>query len=91
MLRDKFILFYDVELLAPCSTPKLEDSLSSAVHNYSFNTCPDSPMAGSRLLHPKTEDALCRGEIGVKLGPQTWYSEYLDLEQMKWQGLGKAA
>jgi hypothetical protein len=57
IFRNKLI-FYGEELLAPRSTPQLEDHPLSAVRD-----CLPS-ISGGRLLHPQPEDAPCRGDKG---------------------------
>jgi hypothetical protein len=56
------LFFYGVELLAPLSTPKLEDHPLSTVRDCLFNIFAATSIPGGRLLHPQPEDAPCRGE-----------------------------
>jgi hypothetical protein len=43
------------ELLAPCSTSKLQDHPSSEARDF-------LSVSGGHLLHPEPEDASCRGD-----------------------------
>jgi hypothetical protein len=59
-------LFYG-ELLAPRSTPKLEDHPLSAVRDCLFIYSQLPSKSGGRLLHPQSEDAPCRGDKSVNI------------------------
>jgi len=56
------ICFYGEELLAPCSTSKLEDHPLSAAYDCFFNMFTATLQIGGRLLHPQPETAPCHGD-----------------------------
>jgi len=51
-------------LLAPRSTPKLEDHPLSAVRDCLFNIFTATLLIWRPSLHPQPEDAPCRGDKG---------------------------
>jgi hypothetical protein len=56
------LFFYGEDLLAPRSTPKLEDYPLSAVLDCLFNIFAATPIFAGRLLHPQPEDAPYRDD-----------------------------
>jgi len=56
------IRFYGEELLAPRSTPKLEDHPFSAVRNCLFNIFAAIFLTGGRSSNRNPEDTPCRGD-----------------------------
>jgi hypothetical protein len=56
------IIFYGEELLAPRPTPKLEDNPLSVVRDCLFNVFAATFRTWRPFLHPKPEDAPCRGD-----------------------------
>jgi hypothetical protein len=61
MIRN-LVIFYGEELLAPRSTPKLEDHHLSAVRDCLFNVFAATLHIRRSFLHPQPEDAPCRGD-----------------------------
>jgi hypothetical protein len=56
------VIFYGEELFAPRPTPRLEDYPLSAVRDCLFNVFAATLHIRRPFLHPKPEDAPCRGD-----------------------------
>jgi hypothetical protein len=70
--RNKLI-FYGEELLAPRSTPSLEDHPLWAVRDCLFSIFAATSISGGRLLHPQPEDAPCSGDKGHTLHGKSFF------------------
>ena len=62
VLFPSMVTFYGKELVAPRSTPKLEDHPFSAICNSLFNAFAAAVHIWRPFLHPEPEDALSRRE-----------------------------
>jgi hypothetical protein len=61
MIQD-LVIFYGEELLAPRSTPKMEDHPLLAVHDCLFNVFAATLHIRRLFLHPQPEDVPYRGD-----------------------------
>jgi hypothetical protein len=57
------VRFYSEVFLAPRPTPQLEDHPLPAVRDCLFNTFPGTAHIWKPFLHPRPEDAPCRGTV----------------------------
>jgi hypothetical protein len=81
------ICFYNEELLAPCTTPKLEEQTLSAVHDYLFNifaaTLHNDGCSSFRNL--RMRHAMLIGTVGGHLWMWWWTFGFCKMQGIFWQ------